>query len=174
MSDGELLWRITGGEETALLELHRRYVNLVFSIALHVLHDHAAAEEVVQDVFLAVWRRAATYDPARGTVGTWLITLGRYRAIDHLRRQQRQPLVAHDMAEQPTDEAALDADHLDLQQALCALPAEQRACLDLIYFGGLTHYEVAERLQVPLGTVKSRVRLALERLRRALLVLGLI
>lgn len=167
----QLLQRIAAGDEAALIEFHRQYVNLVFSMAFHVLQDPGESEEVTQDVFLTVWRRAGDYDPHRGSVATWLLTVARRRAIDRRRSREARPPLASEL-----DVARLDANvpapaalGVDLQRALAQLPAEQRQCIDLIYFGGLTHHEAAAALGVPLGTLKGRVRLAMEKLRRALL-----
>ncbi|MDQ4078496.1 MAG: sigma-70 family RNA polymerase sigma factor [Chloroflexota bacterium] len=171
-SDVGLVARVAAGDEEALFELHRQYVNLVFSMALRVLSSPAEAEEITQEVFLTIWRRAESYDPARGSVATWLLTISRRRAIDRLRRRNRRPPVT-EFLERVGEEAAAPAPplHVDLREALLSLPARQRAIIELIYFGGYTYREVAEALELPLGTVKSRVRLAMEKLRRALLVL---
>ncbi|MBA3468843.1 MAG: sigma-70 family RNA polymerase sigma factor [Herpetosiphonaceae bacterium] len=168
--DVHLLIRIASGDETALVEFHRQYVNLVFSMALHVLHDHATAEEVTQDVFLTLWRRAALYDPARGSVKSWLLTIARRRAIDYHRRQAHLPLRMDEIAVGQQPNVQLILPDLDLRDAVAALPGDQQECVTMVYFGGLTHTEVAERLHVPLGTVKSRIRLALRRLRQTITV----
>jgi len=166
--DVHLLIRIASGDEAALVEFHRQYVNLVFSMALHVLHDHATAEEVAQDVFLTLWRRAALYDPARGSVKSWLLTIARRRAIDYYRRQANLPLRMDEIAVGQHPNTQMLLPDLDLRAAVAALPNDQQQCVTMVYFGGLTHTEVADRLQVPLGTVKSRIRLALSRLRQAI------
>lgn len=172
LSDAQLVNRIVAGQEEALVEFYARYVNLVFSVALHVLQDHAEAEEVVQDVFLTIWRRAEAYDASRGSITTWLLTIARRRAIDrHRRREARPPSASSlDLPDQAYGIALPKVGELDLHKAMEGLPPEQRECIELIYFGGLSHSEVATRLHVPPGTVKGRVRLAMEKLRRALLV----
>ncbi len=172
MSDAQLLTRIVAGQEDALVEFYDQYANLVFSVALYVLQDRAEAEEVVQDVFMTIWRRAADYDAARGSVTTWLLTIARRRAIDRRRRREARPPATNEV-ELPHHVYGVvlpKAAYVDLQKALDTLPPEQRQCIELIYFGGFSHNEVAAHLQVPPGTVKGRVRLAMEKLRRALLV----
>ena len=172
MNEGELLQRVAGGDEDSLIELHRRYVNLVFSMALYVLHDHSAAEEVTQDVFLTIWRKAARYDAGQGTITTWLLTITRRKAIDHHRRNAHHTALPAAAGEHVAAQSAtFDPAAFDLHQALTALPIEQQRAIDLIYFRGLTQQETAAHLDVPLGTVKSRVRLAMERLRQLLLIM---
>lgn len=170
MDDQQLLQHIADGDEQALVALYQQYANLVFSVALHVLHDHATAEEVLQDVFMTIWHRATTYRAERGTVTTWVLTIARRRAIDYYRRQASRPttIPAIDVEEFGNQRPPIAAMHLDLQQAMSNLPIEQRRCIDLVYFNGLTQHETATQLDLPLGTVKSRIRLAMERLRQAL------
>jgi RNA polymerase sigma factor (sigma-70 family) len=165
-NDVHLLLRIAAGDEAALMEFHRQYVNLVFSMALHVLREHSAAEEVSQDVFMTIWRRSALFDPGRGSVASWLLTITRRRAIDYYRRHRRAQADSEESLANLAQPAA--GPDLDLQNALAALPTEQRHCVQLVYFGGLTHHEVAAKLDIPPGTVKSRLRLALNRLRQAI------
>ena len=173
--DGALLRRIAAGDGEALLALHRRYVNLVYSMAWRVLQDAGLAEEVTQDVFLKLWQKGESYDPARGSFSGWLLSVTRFAAIDRLRREGRRPVLdelpggeSRDGAPLesllPTDHAAWErGQHLRL--LLGQLPADQRQVIELAYFGGLTHSELAEALGVPLGTVKGRLRLGLEKLR---------
>lgn len=173
--DGVLLQQIAAGDGDALMVLHRRYVNLVYSMAWRVLQDVGASEEVTQDVFLKLWHKGHRYDPARGRFTSWLLSVTRFAAIDRLRQQGRRPpeaeLATGDPNEPmdlerllPTDHAAWErGQHLRL--LLDHLPAEQRQVIQLAYFGGLTHSELAEHLGVPLGTVKGRLRLGLEKLR---------
>ncbi|MCU0509113.1 MAG: sigma-70 family RNA polymerase sigma factor [Anaerolineae bacterium] len=175
MEDGELLQGVARGDQDALLTLHKRYVNLVYSMAWRVLQDVGLAEEVTQDIFLKLWRKGRQYDPARGRFSSWLLSVTRFAAIDRLRREERQPSPANlAVGEQdetaaleqllPTDHAAWErGQHLRL--VLEQLPSEQRQIIELAYFGGLTHSELAEHLGLPLGTVKGRLRLGLEKLR---------
>ncbi|MBP8252335.1 MAG: sigma-70 family RNA polymerase sigma factor [Herpetosiphon sp.] len=168
-TDGvHLLMRIAAGDETAFKTFYQQYVNLVFSMALHVLRDQSLAEEVAQDVLVTVWRRATLFNPERGTVSSWLLTITRRRAIDYLRlRANLTPLLSdEEWARQPAMPAVIP--DVDLQSALAQLPSDQRDPLNLVYFGGLTQAEAAEQLDVPLGTLKSRIRLALQRLRHVL------
>ncbi len=175
--DVELMRRVRKGEEEALQQLHRRYAPLVFHLACRSL-DRAAAEEIVQDTFLAVWRRAADFDPARGSFRTWLLSIGRHRMLDELRSRSRRPQTS---GEQFLDPATLSAEEphpdetlwLEYQReavsgALAALPEPQRAALRLAFFADLTHEEVAKVLQVPLGTAKTRIRTGLRLLERHL------
>ena len=175
--DAVLLRRIREGQEEALQQLHRRYAPLVFHLACRAI-DRAAAEEIVQDTFLAVWRRAADFDPARGSFRTWLLSIGHHRMLDELRSRSRRPQVAGDLL---LEQAALSAEDplpdetfwLEYQrdavsEALAALPEPQRAALRLAFFADLTHEEVAKALKVPLGTAKTRIRSGLRRLERHL------
>jgi len=168
-----LLGDIARGDREAFMMLYRRYANLVYSMALRVLRDPRLAEEVAQDVFLKLWQKSALYDPGRGKFSTWLLSVTRFAAIDRLRYERRRATVASDEEEGPYEEEARAAlaDHAlweqgqQLRLLLEQLPAEQRQVVELAYFGGLTHRELAEQLGLPLGTVKSRLRLGLEKLR---------
>jgi len=185
LDDIALLWRVAHGHDDALAELYERYGRLVFSVAYHALGDYAVAEEATQDVFLRVWTRADQYDPTRAQVRTWLVSIARHRAIDLLRRQGSRPehssIAWADLG--PEDEPATGDDttaalgdlHLAqrrVQAAVAELPESQREALALAYFGGYTQREIAERLGEPLGTVKTRIHLAMQKLRRALVDIG--
>ena len=170
--DRELLQAIARQDADALVALFDRYNRLAFGLAYRILGDAFAAEEVVQDAFMSIWRNAASYDLARGTVRTWLLTIVRNRAIDQLRgrfgRSQSDvaldtvaPLLA---ASDLWDDVLVEIQAMDVRAALGALPEEQRVAIELAYFEGLTHVEIAERLGIPLGTVKSRLRLGLQKL----------
>ena len=175
--DVRLIQRVREGREEALQQLHRRYAPLVFHLACRTV-DRSAAEEIVQDTFLAVWRRAADFDPSRGSFRTWLLSIGHHRMLDELRSRSRRPQVVGD---QLLDQAALSAeDPLPdetlwkeyqrdaISEALAALPKPQRAALQLAFFAELTHEEVAKALKVPLGTAKTRIRSGLRLLERHL------
>jgi RNA polymerase sigma-70 factor (ECF subfamily) len=174
-NDGALLQRAAAGDSDALLALHKRYANLVYSMAWRVLQDVGLAEEVTQDVFMKLWRQAQRYDPDRGRFSSWLLSVTRFAAIDRLRQEGRRPMAAdlpgEDLDQQSALEQLLATDHASwergqhLRLLLGQLPAEQRQVVELAYFGGLTHSELAEQLGLPLGTVKGRLRLGLERLR---------
>jgi RNA polymerase sigma-70 factor, ECF subfamily len=180
-TDEALLAAVARGEPAALAVLHARFAGAVTSLALRIVGEHAAAEEVTQEVFLRVWLQARAYDPARGRAAAWLLTLGRHLAIDQVRRRRRQPatLPMTDLTDlrlgRPADsrvdlerEVVLAERRRSIAAALGALPARQRAVIEQLYFGDLTHAEAAARLGVPLGTVKSRLVYGLRRLRAAL------
>jgi RNA polymerase sigma-70 factor (ECF subfamily) len=158
----------------ALEALYEEYHRQALGLALRVLGNMAEAEEVVQEAFLAAWRAGHTYDPARGSTRTWVLTLVRNRAIDVVRARQRRPVQPFDEAFDPPDttdvpsQAALNVDAARVAEALDRLPSEQREAIELAFSSGLTHTEIAARLGLPVGTVKGRIRLGLDRLRQAL------
>jgi RNA polymerase sigma-70 factor (ECF subfamily) len=170
--DDELIAAVARGEHPALLALYDRHGRVAYGLAYRVLGDAGAAEEAVQDAFLRVWQRAASFDPARGAVRSWLLTIVHHRAIDLLRRRASAPAVIaglDEIAERPatTDTWRVVAGHLERERvraALAALPGEQRRAIEMAYFEGLTHREIAAQEGLPLGTVKGRLRLGLQRL----------
>jgi RNA polymerase sigma-70 factor, ECF subfamily len=170
-----LLQRIQNGDEDALLALHGQYVNLVYSVAYRVLNDQMAAEEVTQDTFMRLWQKSYTYDPNKGRFMTWLLTVTRRLAIDVLRqRQRREPRAGlFFMDEDPglweNLLAVGGSEDLrrSLQSVLNEIPAEQRDLIELVYFYGMSHSDIAETLNLPLGTVKTRIRLGMQKLRTA-------
>ncbi|HXE75007.1 MAG TPA: sigma-70 family RNA polymerase sigma factor [Candidatus Xenobia bacterium] len=172
-ADVALLQRVMNGDEAALTSLYDRYSSLVYSIALRVLRDRQAAEEVLQDIFYQLWRTADRFDPARGSLVGWLLVAARNRAISRLR--QRNPAAGEDLGEIRV-ELPFDVENATAQKQLLGrvrselerLPAEQRAAFELAYFEGLTHSEIAARTGEPLGTIKSRLRAGVESLKRAL------
>jgi RNA polymerase sigma factor (sigma-70 family) len=173
-TDEELLAAIARGDERALAELYDRYGRVAYGLALRIVRDPALAQDAVQDGFLAVWRTAAAFDPRRGKPQSWLLTLVHRRAVDVVRREERRrteqldeeaPVAA---AESTDEEAAVREQRRAVQAALARLPAEQRDALALAYYGGLSQSELAERLGIPLGTVKSRVFAGLAALRTLL------
>lgn len=170
----ELLEHIQAGREDALLALHDRYANLVYSVAYRVLNDQMSAEEVTQDTFMRLWHKAESYDPARGSFVTWLLTIARRLAIDAFRKQQRDPLrnpVFIDGDSERWENALGDEDASELKRTLIAvlrdLPDDQRAALELAYFHGMSHSQIAEYLGQPVGTIKTRIRLGMQKLREA-------
>jgi len=176
-ADLSAIARMAGGDQTALAELYDRHSRQVYSIAVRILQNPADAEDIVQDVFSQAWRHASRYDVARGAVGAWLLTVARSRAIDRLRARRVRPDLAAPgkIVRDVLDPALLqDAQLLTAEQvervrgALGELPMPQRTALELAYYEGLTHKEIAERLQEPLGTVKTRIRLAMLKLRDTL------
>jgi RNA polymerase sigma-70 factor (ECF subfamily) len=178
LADEDLLAAIAGGDAGALATLHERYCRAVFNVALAVVTDVAEAEEVTQEAFIRAWLRAASYDPGRGRAGTWLLRLTRHLAIDLLRRRRLTlvalewdhgdalPIEPGDGAGNDVEREILSAERRQLvQAALRGLPAKQREVIEHAYYGGLSHAEIAARLGLPLGTVKSRTSLGLRRLR---------
>ena len=176
-ADQDTLRRIASGEQDALAELYDRHAGPVYSLALRILQDPADAEDVVQDVFSQAWRQASRYDVTRGVVGAWLLTIARSRAIDRTRARRARPDQAADQCDTleiagggvSAELALLSAEQVArVRQALQTLPELQRTAVDLAYYQGMTHAEIAARLDEPLGTVKTRIRLALRKLRDAL------
>ncbi len=170
--DLECLLRVQSGDARGLEELYDRHSPLLYSVALRILRQSADAEEVLAESWLQVWRRAASYEPRRGTVTAWLLTVVRSRALDRYRslasRRRAEEKAGAEPAGAPADPAASAQQrqlHERVTQALGALQPQQRQALELAYFGGLSQSEIARRLDAPLGTVKSWTRQALLRLR---------
>jgi RNA polymerase sigma factor (sigma-70 family) len=178
VTDPELVTRLGRGDEFALRALHRRYASLVFTVAARVV-DASAAEEVVQDVFMTLWRKHETFDPARGAFKAWLCQVTRRRALNALRSRGRGVKESDEGAEEIADEA-LEPDEAmwrahrqaALHAAVDALPDAQRRALSLAYFDELTQEQVAAVLRVPLGTAKTRIRLAMRRIAPGIAVLA--
>ena len=176
-ADQAVLGRVADGELGALDELYERYKTMAFSIAYRITNDASLAEDVVQDAFLGAWRNAGRYVDGRGSVKTWLLSIVHHRAIDAVRRRRPTTELPDREALPPAElqlpdvwaevSSRLDAD--TVRNALSVLSDVQREAIELAYFGGLTQLEVAERTATPLGTVKSRMRLGLLAMRRALL-----
>ncbi len=173
LSDVELLRRVAKGDQEALLTLYDKYGRLVYSLAYRMLQDHQLAEEVTQDVFTRVWQAARSFDPKRSSFTTWLTSITRNRTIDILRRRRVRGLTGAGEAELNTaitraDERFIPEHHLEalaVREALEQLPPAQREVLELAYFQGMTQREIAEYLNIPLGTVKTRMRLGMMKLR---------
>jgi len=169
-SDEALLALVSRSDEAALAELYDRYGRVAYGLALRILRDPALAEDAVQEAFLAIWRLADRFLAERAKPSTWMLTFVHRRAVDLVRREERRrgdPLeAAPDPAGRATDEeVALRARRQLVQHALRQLPYDQREALELAYYGGFTQSELAERLGLPLGTVKSRMFTGLRRLR---------
>ncbi len=170
----ELIGRMAGGDRDAFAEFYDRYATLVYPLLLRILRDPTEAADVLQDVFWEAWQGAATYDAGRGTPEAWMVTRARSRAIDRVRSIRRRgetfvaPVEEH-LAPDPAEPAALVVERAEnrglLRGALEQLPEAQREVIELAYYAGLTQTEIAQHLKQPLGTVKTRIRLGLERLR---------
>jgi RNA polymerase sigma-70 factor, ECF subfamily len=161
-----LLQAMAAGDHAVLGELYDRYAGLAYGLALRILRDAAEAQDVVQEVFVQVWRHAGRYDSARGSAEAWLCTIARTRALDRLRRRAARR--EQQSAPPPVASAPAAEEKLAVRSALGSLSEEQRQALELAYFEGLTQSEIAQRLGQPLGTVKTRIRTAMMRLREAL------
>ncbi len=178
LSDEQLMQQLAGGDGEALAILHRRYATRIFAFAAHTL-DRSAAEDIVQEVFLAVWRHAGTYDPRRGAFRPWLYQIAHYRILNELRSRNHRPIVESDAtradlskmpspAPEPSEAAWREVQQAGVRAALDGLPARQREALNLAFFDELSHQEVAAKLQLPLGTAKTRIRSGLRSLRGTL------
>jgi RNA polymerase sigma-70 factor, ECF subfamily len=181
--DSAVVALAASGDERALGELYDRFGGMAYSLAAAIVGEHADAEEVVADAFAQVWRSAAGFDPARGSVAAWIATITRTRALDLVRSRKRRARVLEDAAV-VTDEgetlvlvptletadrgAELSETSVIVQRSLAELSAPQRRVIELAYFGGFSQSEIAAQLSEPLGTVKTRMRAALEKLRQSL------
>jgi RNA polymerase sigma-70 factor (ECF subfamily) len=175
--DGYLMARVAAGDRDAFARLFDRHSPIVLGLLVRILGRRSEAEEILQEVFLQVWRQADRYEPGRSTPRGWLLVLARSRALDHLRsreaRQRREAELSAESAlraEVPVGTAGLEASERRelVGSALERLPAEQRRCIELAFFEGLTQTQIASRLEAPLGTVKSRIHLGMSKLRQAL------
>ncbi len=174
--DPALLSLIARSQEGALVQLYDRYNRLVFSLAFTIIQDQATAEEITLDVFMRVWQKAATYRPEQAKVSTWLAHIARNHAIDVLRRLASRPeqntvpwddrlLLSDPPSQSPSDSMEETLQREQIHRALAGLPPEQRQVLFLAYFEGYTQTRIAETLRQPLGTIKTRIRLAMQKLR---------
>ena len=175
-SDDVLIHAIQRQNLDALDELYDRHVGTALAVAYRVLGDKNLAEDVVQETFLAVWRQAGTFTPERGTVRSWLLSIVRHRAIDITRRRSfaKERISLDEIGFEPRypdawQEVSSNLERERVRHAISALPAEQSEAIMLSYFGGFTQQEIAERTGVPLGTVKGRIRLGLQKLRSVLI-----
>lgn len=184
LSDEALLNAIANGAVWAMESLYQRYSRMLYSLAYRLVADHQVAEDLLQDAFLAIWRRSTSYSPQTGAARSWLISILHHRAIDHLRRVRRRST----LQEAPLEETELDettafpdvweevwrsVKSSQVRAALMKIPVEQRLVIELAYFQGWTHTEIAEGVQIPLGTVKARLRLGLMHLKHALEQIGM-
>jgi RNA polymerase sigma-70 factor (ECF subfamily) len=182
--DEALHARVASGDSRALEALYDRYSRIVYGTALRMLGTAELAEEIVQETFWRVWRRSGTFQPGRGQVSSWILGIAHNLAIDELRRQRARPNPVYDEEDRPVlrdmEDSRMDVAGTALEDeqrrlisaALDQIPAEQREAIELAYFGGLSQSEIAARLQNPLGTVKTRIRLGLQKLRDILSAQG--
>jgi RNA polymerase sigma-70 factor, ECF subfamily len=168
--DHALLQLVRQGDQTAMAQVFDRYSRAVYSVALRILKDSGHAEDVMQEIFFQVWRNSDSFVRGRGTLGAWLVVIARNRSIDLLRRRKPTDSVEEVVLPSPCNLAA-EAEHNTMmekvQKVLKDLPAEQQRSMEMAFFEGLSHSEIAERTGDPLGTVKTRIRLALMTLRKA-------
>ena len=171
IDDGTLLQRVRQGDQTAMAAVFDRYGRAVYSVALRILKDTGHAEDVMQEIFFQVWRNSESFVQGRGSLGAWLVVIARNRSIDLLRRRKPSDSVEDVILSAPGS-LATEAEHNvmieKIQQVLKGLPEEQQRSMELAFFEGLSHSEIAEKTGDPLGTVKTRIRLALITLRKAL------
>ncbi len=177
--DLDLHRRVSAGDREAFEELYRRYSPSAYGLALRVVGQGAIAEEVAHDAFLALWRAPEAYDPARGAFRSFFLSLVHHRAVDVVRREERlrrrserasnlEPLVDEDVSEDVVETTYLRSRRGEVREALVTLPGDQRRVIELAYFDGYTQARIADMLEIPLGTVKTRTLAAMRKLRRAL------
>jgi len=169
-NDTSMVLAIRSGDESAMTRLYDRYSSIVYSVALRVLGETGAAEDVLQEIFMQLWRNPGLFDASRGNLGAWLAVVARNRAIDALRRRRPDEdiqdvtvSVNHDMSAEADRSRAMQR----VREVLSGMPAAQRQALELAYFEGLSHTEIADKTGEPLGTIKTRIRAGLLTLRRA-------
>ena len=177
-SQAELLRRIAGQDREALAQFYDEIVGVLFSTAIRILGDALEAEEVVQDVFVQIWNKAATFDLALGAPFHWALGITRNRCIDRLRARKRRAVLLTGLAETAAidpvapgaaAESPLSADEAAaVRSAVASLPQDQRQAIEMAFFGGKTHLEIAETLSEPLGTIKARIRRGMLKLRESL------
>lgn len=184
LDDQSLLQQMCQGAQWAMEALYQRYYRYAYSLAYHIVHDTAGAEDIVQDAFLAIWRKASTYQKQQGSVRSWLQAIVHHRAIDCVRAAAHRstqwlPLQTEHEQDLPADtpevweEAWSNEQRLLVRRVLAQLSSEQRQVIELAYFEGYTHAQIAERWNIPLGTVKGRMRLGLQKMRQLLHEQGL-
>ncbi len=184
LTDEELISAICKGEEYAIEILYERYHRYAYSLAYRILHDPQAAEDIVQDAFLSIWRKASSYQVQHGSVHSWIQAIVHHRAIDKVRAaahrdQQWTPLITDNeqdpSSEQPDvwEQTWQGEQHRMIRSVLDQIPAEQRMVIELAYFGGYTHAEISEQCHIPMGTVKGRMRLGLQKMKILLSEQGL-
>jgi RNA polymerase sigma-70 factor (ECF subfamily) len=184
MSDEALLDAIAGGAAWAMEPLYQRYSRILYSLAYRMVADHQVAEDLLQDAFMAVWKRSTSYSAQAGAARNWLISILHHRTIDYLRKVRRRsnileaPLEEIEFDESIAfpdvwDEAWRNVQGSQVRAALLQIPPEQRLVIELAYFQGWTHTEIAAGTQIPLGTIKARMRLGLLHLKQILQRMGM-
>jgi len=184
ISDEMLIRAIASGAVWAMQPLYERYSRILYSLVYRMVSDHQIAEDLIQDAFLSVWKRATSYSPQSGAVRSWLISIAHHRTIDYLRGVRRRSVLQEatwedverdERTAQPdAEEGALKSIQSEqVRSALMKLPPEQRMVIELAYFQGWTHSEIAAGSQIPLGTVKARMRLGIMHLKRVLAQMGI-
>lgn len=179
MSDTELLGQLVSGGETGFAIFYERFSPVLFSIIRRILWDAQEAENALQDAFVQMWKNSARFDPARGALFSWAATIARSKALDHLRRAQRYQRICDLMTEErwaeipqltkfPRTNLVDFEERNHLRAALPLLSRGEREAIDLAFFAGMTHVEISQKLQIPLGTIKARIRRGLLTLRHAL------
>jgi RNA polymerase sigma factor (sigma-70 family) len=183
-TDEQLMATICKGEESAIEVLYERYHRYAYSLAYRILRDPVAAEDIVQDAFLSIWRKASSYQAQNGSVQSWIQAIVRHRAIDKIRSSahrdyQWTPLQTDNEQDPPSEQpdvweqAWQSEQHRIIREVMVEIPGEQRMVIELAYFGGLTHAEISEQCHIPLGTVKGRMRLGLQKMKTLLAERGL-
>lgn len=185
--DAELVARVANGDTNALAQLYDRYSQAIYSLCLRIVRDRPAAEELTQEVFVRLWRSAASFEPGKGRVSTWVLRIAHNLALNEIRRRQSRPAIAPDIDWEvesawlsdpstegdPAMSAWLQERAETIRQAMTQLPQAQRQAIELAFFGGLSQAEIAAALGDPLGTVKSRIRTGMQRLRDLLVAAGI-
>jgi RNA polymerase sigma-70 factor, ECF subfamily len=171
LADSGLIGRVRAGDPSGMVALYDRYGGIIYSVALRVLSSPQAAEDVLQEVLLQLWRNPEAFDSARGSLSAWLAVIARHRAIDHLRRRRPEDSL-DSLIIAGGDDLQSEAERADaiskVRQVLGGLPANQRSAVEMAFFEGLTYPEIAARTGEPLGTIKTRIRAALAAVRKVL------
>lgn len=176
MDDAALLRAMQGGDQAAVAALYDRHGGAAYGLAYRITNDATLAEDVVQEAYVSVWKQCGRFDPGRGQVRSWLLTIVHHKAVDSVRRRAGRPERALpegaeefiEASGRPEDLAEMVMDAEAVREAVRQVPDDQRKTIVMAYFEGLTHVEIAEKMQVPLGTVKSRLRIGLEKMRETL------
>ena len=170
--DQVLIEQVSKGDKGAFKEIYSRFSQVTYNLALRMLRDKGDAEEVVQEIFLQIWNKANSYDPERGAVSTWVLSIARSRSIDKLRSvgyRNKNIEIDEEKVNSNVDLSRNIEDRDEsknvIKQALESLPEKQRVAIELVYFGGLTHIEAADKLNEPVGTIKTRIRLGVMKLK---------